>query len=77
MSCFNLVEYNMRMRHAIASALLSKNESLLTISFPALGTMDFTDPSSKPTPSDPTGAGRSIFFPDEGIYSGHPRFSFH
>lgn len=74
MSCFNVVEYNMQMRQALASSLLLPNESLLTISFPALGVPDFTDPSAVPTPNDVNCAGRSIFFPDEGIYQGHPRF---
>uniref|UniRef100_A0A915D7R7 Glutamate--cysteine ligase n=1 Tax=Ditylenchus dipsaci TaxID=166011 RepID=A0A915D7R7_9BILA len=74
MSCFNVVESNMILRRAEASQLLRKDESLLSLSFPALGTPDFTDPPSKPRPDDVEGAGRSIFFPDEAIYSGHPRF---
>ncbi|CAD5217058.1 unnamed protein product [Bursaphelenchus xylophilus] len=74
MSCFNIVESNMILRRAEATQLLRKNESLLSISFPSLGTPDFTDPPSKPAPDDVEGAGRSVFFPDEGIYSGHPRF---
>lgn len=73
MSCFNVVEYNMQMRQAVASTLLLKNESFLSISFPALGTHDFTNPKAEPKPNDPSGFGCSIFFPDEGIYGGHPR----
>ena len=64
----------MILRRAEVSRLLKKEESLLSISFPALGTPDFTDPPTKPNPDDPEGAGRSLFFPDEAIYQGHPRF---
>nr|CAD2201447.1 unnamed protein product [Meloidogyne enterolobii] len=74
MSCFNVVESNMQMRQVLASSLLLPNESLLSISFPSLGVLDFTDPPAIPTPEDVNCAGRSIFFPDEGIYQGHPRF---
>lgn len=74
MSCFNMVEYNMRMRHAVASALLQPNESVLSLSFPALGVKDFTDPLTKPAPTDPNGVGGSLFYPDEAIFLGHPRF---
>lgn len=37
-----------------------------------IGAPDFTDPPTTPTPE--TGASRSLFFPDEAIYPGHPRF---
>lgn len=37
-----------------------------------LGCPDFTDPLSHPTPDQ--GATRSLFFPDEAIFPGHPRF---
>ena len=74
MSCFNVVESNMQLRQSLASSLLLPNESLLSISFPSLGVLDFTDPSALPTPNDLDCAGRSVFFPDEGIYQGHPRF---
>jgi glutamate--cysteine ligase catalytic subunit len=74
LACFNVVESNMILRRAEVSRLLKKDESLLSISFPALGTPDFTHPSTTPNPDDPDGAGRSLFFPDEAIYQGHPRF---
>ncbi|KAI3411749.1 Zn finger-containing GTPase- Activating Protein for ARF [Globodera pallida] len=74
MSCFNIVEHNMQLRYADASELLKPNESLLSISFPALGSPDFTDPPAVPCPDDPNSVGRSVFYPDEAIYSGHPRF---
>ncbi|KAI6180554.1 Glutamate--cysteine ligase [Aphelenchoides besseyi] len=74
MSCFNIVESNMILRRAEAVNLLRKDESLLSVSFPSLGAHDFTSPETTCTPDDPDGAGRSIFFPDDAIYSGHPRF---
>ncbi|KAL3120274.1 hypothetical protein niasHT_010053 [Heterodera trifolii] len=74
MSCFNIVEYNMRLRYDDVSALLRPNESLLSISFPALGAPNFTDPPAVPRPTHPDSVGRSVFYPDEAIYSGHPRF---
>lgn len=37
-----------------------------------IGAPDFTDPLTTPTPE--SGASRSLFFPDEAIYPGHPRF---
>jgi len=67
MSCFNVVESNMILRRAEAEKLLKKDEALLSISFPALGSPDFTDPPYGPSPDDPNGAGRSIFYPDEGL----------
>jgi glutamate--cysteine ligase catalytic subunit len=76
MSCFNIVESNMILRRAEATQLLKKDESLLSLSFPSLGAPDFTDPHALTTPEDPNGAGRSIFFPDDAIYSGHPRQGF-
>lgn len=63
----------MILRRAEAVQLLREGESLLSISFPALGVLDFTDPPAQVTPDDPEGAGRSIFYPDDAIYSGHPR----
>lgn len=37
-----------------------------------LGCPDFTDPPTKPTPEE--GVTRSLFFPDDAIFSNHPRF---
>lgn len=37
-----------------------------------VGAPDFTDPPTHPTYD--TGASKSLFFPDEAIYPGHPRF---
>ncbi|XP_026829944.1 glutamate--cysteine ligase catalytic subunit isoform X2 [Ooceraea biroi] len=70
---FNVVEANMRYRRQEATKLLQPNEVLMSLTvFPRVGAPDFTDPSSYPTPD--TGASRSLFFPDEAIYPGHPRF---
>ncbi|VDP01463.1 unnamed protein product [Heligmosomoides polygyrus] len=74
LACFNIVEANMIVRRAEVQKLLKKGESVLSISFPALGTPDFTDPPTRPNPRDKDGAGRSIFFSDDAVFGGHPRF---
>lgn len=74
LACFNVVECSMIRRRAEITRLLKRDESVMSVSFPALGTVDFTSPPTKPHPENVDGAGRSIFFPDEGIYAGHPRF---
>lgn len=71
---FNIVEANMKYRREEASELLKANESLMTItSFPRLGCENFTYPPTNPTPDE--GATRSLFFPNEAIFPGHPRFA--
>lgn len=37
-----------------------------------LGCENFTHPPTKPTPTE--GATQSLFFPDEAVFPGHPRF---
>lgn len=70
---FNVVEANMRYRRQEASKLLQPNEVLMLLTnFPRMGATDFTHPTTKPTSS--SGASKSLFFPDEAIYPGHPRF---
>ena len=70
---FNVVEANMRYRRQEAINELQPGEVLLSLtSFPRLGCPDFTEPPAKPTPT--SGASRSLFFPDEAIFPGHPRF---
>ncbi|XP_044751273.1 glutamate--cysteine ligase [Coccinella septempunctata] len=70
---FNIVEANMKMRREEVTQLLKENECVMSItSFPRLGCENFTDPPYKTTPDE--GCTRSLFFPDEAIYSGHPRF---
>ncbi|PVD31967.1 hypothetical protein C0Q70_07393 [Pomacea canaliculata] len=73
MAHFNLVEANMRRRRREIESILSADEVPLSLTvFPRLGTAEFTDPAYNPDPIN--GASCSIFFPDEAINSGHPRF---
>ncbi|GAB1867770.1 Glutamate--cysteine ligase [Camponotus japonicus] len=70
---FNVVEANMRYRRQEATKLLQPNEVLMSLTvFPRVGAPEFTDPPAYPTFN--TGASKSLFFPDEAIYPGHPRF---
>lgn len=43
-----------------------------SILLPRLGCGIFTHPPVTPTPKE--GASRSLFFPDDAIFPGHPRF---
>lgn len=73
LSYFNVVEANMKRRREEVQSLLAEDEALLCItSFPRLGTHDFTHPHYEPNPKN--GSTRSLFIPDEAVYSGHPRF---
>lgn len=73
MAHFNLVEANMRRRRKEIVRALGTDEVPLSLTvFPRLGVGEFTMPPHKPNPV--TGASRSIFYPDEAINSGHPRF---
>ncbi|XP_028175094.1 glutamate--cysteine ligase [Ostrinia furnacalis] len=70
---FNIVEANMQYRRAEASTLLKDGEVIMSITnFPRLGCPNFTSPPYPPTPD--SGVTRSLFFPDHGIFPGHPRF---
>ncbi|XP_072765460.1 glutamate--cysteine ligase isoform X2 [Anoplolepis gracilipes] len=70
---FNVVEANMRYRRQEATKLLQPNEVLMSLTvFPRVGASDFTDPPTYSTFN--IGASKSLFFPDEAIYPGHPRF---
>ncbi|XP_015119215.1 glutamate--cysteine ligase catalytic subunit [Diachasma alloeum] len=70
---FNVVEANMRYRRQEVTNELKPGEVVMSVtSFPRLGCPDSTDPPAKPTPD--SGASRSLFFPDEAIFPGHPRF---
>ena len=40
--------------------------------FPRLGCYGFIEPAYEPTPG--SGVSHSLFFPDEAIWQGHPRF---
>ncbi|KAJ8734851.1 hypothetical protein PYW08_014101 [Mythimna loreyi] len=70
---FNIVEANMQYRRAEVSHLLPPGEVIMSITnFPRLGCANFTSPPHPPNPHD--GVSKSLFFPDEGIFPGHPRF---
>lgn len=72
---FNLVEANMKYRREEVTALLKPNERVMSITnFPRLGSPLFTAPEYLPTPEKELSAARSLYFPDEAIYPGHPRF---
>ncbi|XP_023245745.1 glutamate--cysteine ligase catalytic subunit isoform X2 [Copidosoma floridanum] len=70
---FNIVEANMQYRRQEASKLLEPGEVIMSLTnFPRLGAPNFTDPPAVPNPQ--SGASKSLFFPDEAIFLGHPRF---
>lgn len=71
----NVVEANMRYRRQELMELLKPGEAVMSITnFPRLGAPRFTHPEYKPTPDDENCAARSLYFPDEAIFPGHPRF---
>ncbi|XP_012941987.1 glutamate--cysteine ligase catalytic subunit [Aplysia californica] len=70
---FNIVEANMRLRRQEIQAELNDDEVPLSLTaFPLLGVREFTWPTAKTDPVD--GVSRSLFFPDDAINQGHPRF---
>ncbi len=75
MACFNLVESNMQRRARAVEKLLEKDESLFSIgNFPRLGCPDFTVPKYELSYKNPSSVAKSLFFPDDVIFTGHPRF---
>lgn len=72
---FNLVEANMRYRREEVTELLDKDECVMSITnFPRLGCKEFTHPIYNPNPEDAESSAKSLYFPDEAIFPGHPRF---
>uniref|UniRef100_A0A1A9ULK3 Glutamate--cysteine ligase n=1 Tax=Glossina austeni TaxID=7395 RepID=A0A1A9ULK3_GLOAU len=72
---FNVVEANMRYRREEVTELLEPDECVMSITnFPRLGCKQFTHPICNPSPENVSSAARSLYFPDEAIYPGHPRF---
>lgn len=72
---FNVVEANMKYRRQEVTELLNEDEAVMSLTnFPRLGTLDFTWPIYKTQPDNVNGAARSLYFPDEAIFPGHPRF---
>lgn len=75
LSHFNLVESSMKYRREEAAKLLNADETVMSItSFPRLGCPQFSHPPFNVTPADPLSAAQSLFYPDDVIFSGHPRF---
>lgn len=73
MAHFNVVESNMRLRREEIQKWCGEDIVPLSLtSYPRSGCPGFTDPEHTPTPS--SGASHSLFFPDEAIFPGHPRF---
>ena len=74
--CLNKLEANMRLRrNQVQELLKDKDEFILSLtSFPMLGCKNFSWPSYPTTPNE--GITRSLFFCDQAIYPGHPRFSY-
>jgi len=71
---FNTVEHNMRVRRRELEDLLEEDEVCVSISaFPRLGCPGFTVPETKPNPEN--SFTRSLFWPSEATYLGHPRFA--
>lgn len=68
------IELNMKYRRKQAQSLLGPNEHIMTFStFPQLGCPGFTHPLFAPTPGQ--GIASSIFFPDDAIFQGNPRYA--
>ncbi|OQR79735.1 glutamate--cysteine ligase-like [Tropilaelaps mercedesae] len=73
LSHLNTVEANMRARRRYAQRLLQEDEHLVCLTtFFRLGRGKFTSPVSEPHWD--TSYLRSISFPDEAVFSEHPRF---
>lgn len=71
---FNTVEHNMRTRRQELEQLLDQDEICVsTSSFPRLGCPGFTSPEFLPDPAN--SFTRSLFWPSEATYGGHPRFA--
>jgi glutamate--cysteine ligase catalytic subunit len=73
-NCISDIEANMAKRRALVQELLDANEYCMTFStFPLLGCPDFTWPHHVPTPG--RGITNSMFFPDQAVFQGHPRYA--
>lgn len=70
---FNTVEANMRRRRQEVQALLGPDEKIFSMSCcPRLGCPNFTFPQYEPDPQN--SFSRSLFWPNEATFQGHPRF---
>lgn len=72
--CFNRVEANMRLRRKQVQELLGEDEYIVTVTaFPRLGSEAYTWPSY-PAGINENEVSRSLFWTDQAIFPGHPRF---
>ncbi len=63
----------MRKRREEVQALMDPDERVYSLTaFPRMGCAHFTDPPFDPNPE--SSVTRSLFWPDEAIFNGHPRF---
>ena len=73
LNVFKKLEENMESRRKTIEFFLEKNEHIIPLTcFPLLGCDGFTYPTHGPTPH--SGITRSLFYPDQVIFDGHPRF---
>jgi glutamate--cysteine ligase catalytic subunit len=72
LECFSSIEENMKLRRSLIQNKLDIDEYCMSLTnFPRLGCANFTWPNYDPKPKD--GITRSLFFPDQAIFNGHPR----
>jgi len=70
---FNKVQDSMRRRRKEIEAILKDDEMLFSLTaFPRMGCPGFTYPEAKPHPQ--TSHTKSLFWPSEATFPGHPRF---
>lgn len=80
--CFPVLKANIFLKYSLSASIISSfllfaiqlYFSLFYSRFYRLGCGIFTYPEAFPTPDDEECAARSLYFPDEGTYPGHPRF---
>jgi glutamate--cysteine ligase catalytic subunit len=71
--CFNRLEANMRIRRKQIQQVLGEDEHVLSLTcFPLLGRKNFTWPNYDI--SQGIGITKSLFYIDQAIFPGHPRF---
>lgn len=68
------IEDSMKYRRREAQSVLDEDETVMSITnFPRLGCPGYTYPVYHPKPESSDSG--SVFWPDEAIYTGHPRFA--
>ena len=73
---FREVQANMEKRRKEIEAFCGPNEKIFTITaYPRMGCDDFTEPSERPDIHN--SVTKSLFWPDDAIFGGHPRFKVH